>query len=122
MSFQRTETLRIYSLRGDASVAHITLNYPRYNVLTVPMMSELAEAIESLDGRSDIKCILLDSSQPMFSAGISLEDSKPERIFQTLEAFTRVFQAFKRAGEAAGGVVNGAAVGAGSELVAFATW
>jgi cyclohexa-1,5-dienecarbonyl-CoA hydratase len=102
-----------------ASVAHITLNFPPYNVLTVPLMNELAEAIESLDGRNDLKCILLDSSQRMFSAGISLEDSKPGRIFQTLDAFTRVFQASSELAKPLVVVVNGVAVGAGSELVAF---
>ena len=53
--------------------ARITLNHAPYNVLTVPMMNEIAEAIESLNGRGDVKCIVLDSSQKMFSAGISLE-------------------------------------------------
>ena len=108
-------------IRFDAttSVAHITLNFPPYNLLTVPMMNELAEAIESLDGRNDIKCILLDSSQRMFSAGISLEDSRPAQIFQTLDAFTRVFQASSELSKPLVVVVNGVAIGAGSELVAF---
>src|SRR3954453_22221636 len=100
-------------------VARITLNHPPYNVLTVPMMKELAEAIESLNGRADIKCILLESNQKMFSAGISLEDSKPDRVFQTLDAFTRVFQAISEISKPLIVVVNGPAVGAGSELVAF---
>src|SRR3954468_23319765 len=100
-------------------VARITMNHPPYNVLTVPMMTELAEAIESLNGRGDIKCILLDSSQKMFSAGISLEDSRPERVFQTLDAFTRVFQAVGEISKPLIVVVNGQAIGAGSELVAF---
>src|SRR4051812_10739866 len=100
-------------------VARITMNHPPYNVLTVPMMTELAEAIESLNGRGDIKCILLDSSQKMFSAGISLEDSRPERVFQTLDAFTRVFQAIGEISKPLIVVVNGQAIGAGSELVAF---
>src|SRR5919201_1575631 len=100
-------------------VARITLNHPPYNVLTVPLMKELAEAIESLNGRGDIKCILLESSQKTFSAGISLEDSKPDRVFQTLDAFTRVFQAIRDISKPLIVVVNGAAIGAGSELVAF---
>jgi cyclohexa-1,5-dienecarbonyl-CoA hydratase len=99
--------------------ARITLNHAPYNVLTVPMMTELAEAIESLNGRGDIKCILLDSSQKMFSAGISLEDSRPERVFQTLDAFTRVFQSISEISKPLIVVVNGQAIGAGSELVAF---
>src|SRR3954471_23030700 len=100
-------------------VARITMNHPPYNVLTVPMMTELAEAIESLNGRSDVKCIVLDSNQKMFSAGISLEDSKPDRVFQTLDAFTRVFQAISEISKPLIVVVNGPAIGAGSELVAF---
>src|SRR5512142_2188017 len=100
-------------------VARITLNHPQYNVLTVPMMTELATAIESLDARGDIKCILLDSSQKYFSAGISVEDSKPDRVFQTLDAFTHVFQAIIEVSKPLVVVVNGQAVGAGSELVAF---
>ncbi|HET7184307.1 MAG TPA: enoyl-CoA hydratase/isomerase family protein [Terriglobales bacterium] len=99
--------------------AHITLNYPPYNVLTIPMMSELAEAIESLNGRADVKCILLDSSQKTFSAGISVEDSRPERVFQTLDAFNRVFHAIGEISKPLIVVVNGPAIGAGCELVAF---
>lgn len=101
------------------SVARITLNHPPYNVLSVPLMSELADAIESLDARHEVKVILLGSSQKTFSAGISIEDSKPDRVFQTLEAFNRVFQAISEISKPLIVVVNGPAIGAGSELVAF---
>ncbi len=99
--------------------AKITLNFPPYNVLTVPMMVELAEAIESLNGRADVKCIVMESAQKAFSYGISVEDSRPERIFQTLDAFNRVFQAIAEIGKPLLVIVNGPAIGAGSELVAF---
>jgi cyclohexa-1,5-dienecarbonyl-CoA hydratase len=100
--------------------ARITLNNPPYNVLTVPLMTEVAQAIESLNSRNDIKCIVMDSSQKAFSAGISLEDSKSDRVFQTLDAFTRIFTAIREISKPLIVVVNGPAVGAGSELVAFA--
>src|SRR6266404_9854174 len=101
-------------------IARLTLNHPPYNVLTVPMMAEIAEAIEGLSSRSDIKAILLKtSSQKMFSAGISLEDSKSDRVFQTLDAFNRVFNAIRDISKPLVVVVNGPAIGAGSELVAF---
>ncbi len=107
----------LFEISGYA--ARIALNNPPYNVLTVPLMTELAEAIEGLNGRNDVKCILLDSSQRTFSAGISLEDSKPDRVFQTLDAFNRVFQAIRDISKPLIVVVNGPAIGAGSELVAF---
>src|SRR5512142_1173079 len=100
-------------------IARITLNHPPYNVLTVPLMIEMAEAIESLNGRGDIKAILIDSNQKMFSAGIGLEDSKADRVFQTLDAFNRVFNAMRDISKPVILVVNGQAIGAGSELVAF---
>jgi cyclohexa-1,5-dienecarbonyl-CoA hydratase len=100
-------------------VARLVLNHPQYNVLTVPMMGEIAEAIESLSSRADIKAILVTSSQKMFSAGISLEDSKADRVFQTLDAFNRVFRAIHEISKPLIIVVNGPAIGAGSELVAF---
>src|SRR5229473_986349 len=100
-------------------VAHITLNHPDKNVLTVALMAEVADAIESLNGRGGVKGILLDSSQKAFSYGISLEDSRPDRVFQTLDAFNRVFQALGEVSKPLIIVVNGPAIGAGSELVAF---
>jgi cyclohexa-1,5-dienecarbonyl-CoA hydratase len=104
----------------DDGLARIALNHPPYNVLSVPLMTELGSAIESLESKSDVKCILLTSAVPKtFSAGISVEDSKPDRVFQTIEAFNRVFQAIAQISKPLIVVVNGQAIGAGSELVAF---
>ncbi|MBI2682304.1 MAG: enoyl-CoA hydratase/isomerase family protein [Acidobacteriales bacterium] len=100
-------------------VARMVLNHPQHNVLTVPMMTEIAEAIEGLSSRADVKAVLLTSSQKMFSAGISLQDSTADRVFQTLDAFNRVFNAIREVSKPLIIVVNGPAVGAGSELVAF---
>src|SRR5216684_2546984 len=63
-------------------VARLTLNHPPHNVLVVPMMKEMAEAIESLNGRGDFQA-MIDISKPVIV------------------------------------VVNGPAIGAGSELVGF---
>lgn len=101
-------------------IARMVMNHAPVNVLTVPMMKEMAEAIESLNGRNDVKAILLTSSQKAFCAGISLEDSKSDRVFQTLDAFNNIFQAMLEISKPVIAVVNGQAVGAGSELVAFA--
>ena len=112
--------LKFVSFEITNFIARLTLNHAPHNVLTVPMMKERAEAIESLNGRGDIKAILLQSSQQAFCAGISLEDSRPDRVFQTLDAFTRVFQAMVDISKPVIVVVNGPAIGAGSELVGFA--
>src|SRR5215471_10648622 len=74
-------------------IARLTLDHPPHNVLAIPLMKEMAEAIESLNGRSDVKAILLQAAQPTCTAGISLEDSRSDPALQTLDAFTLVFQA-----------------------------
>jgi cyclohexa-1,5-dienecarbonyl-CoA hydratase len=113
------EQFKFIQFDTSASIARLVLNHPQFNVLTVPMMNEIATAIEGLSSRNDIKAIVLTSSQKMFSAGISLEDSKSDRVFQTLDAFNRVFSAIREISKPLLVVVNGPAVGAGSELVAF---
>jgi enoyl-CoA hydratase/carnithine racemase len=119
MATRTATTFRQMLFDTSTDVAHITLNNPPYNVLSVPLMREMAEAIEGLNGRRDIKAILLDSSQKTFSAGIGLEDSKADRVFSTLEAFNRVFETIREISKPLIVVVNGPAIGAGSELVAF---
>lgn len=106
-----------FTIKND--IARITLNHPDKNVLTVGLMTQMADAIESLNGRGDVKAIFLDSSQKAFSYGISLEDSRHDRVFQTLDAFNRVFTALGEVAKPLIVVVNGPAIGAGSELVAF---
>ena len=92
---EKEKTLKYIQFDTSSYIARLTLNHPPHNVLVVPLMVEMAEAIESLNGRGDIKAILLESSQKTFSAGIGLEDSKSDRVFQTLDAFNRVFTAIK---------------------------
>lgn len=45
---QSTGTYRLIKFEISTCIARITLNNPPYNVLNVPLMKELAEAIESL--------------------------------------------------------------------------
>ena len=106
-----------FEVRGYT--ARLTLNNPPHNVLTVPMMDEIADAIESLNSQNEVKAILISSATKAFSAGISLEDSKSDRVFQTLNAFNRVFLAIRDISKPLIVAVNGPAIGAGAELVAF---
>jgi cyclohexa-1,5-dienecarbonyl-CoA hydratase len=116
----REQSFKFIHFDRSSYAARISLNHPPYNVLTVPLMNEMADAIESLNGCGEVKCIVLDSTSPKaFSAGISLEDSRSDRVFQTLDAFNRVFEAITEISKPLIVVVDGPAIGAGSELVAF---
>ncbi len=104
-----------------ADVARLTLNRPPYNVLTIDMMEEMHRAIEALHGQRNIRVILMQAAPDCkaFSAGVAVEDSRPERAFQMLEAFQAVFFAMLEISKPVVTVINGPAIGGGCELAAL---
>ncbi len=108
-------------LDTSTTVARLTLNRPPYNVLTIDMMEEMSRAIDGLESRPDIRVILVQASAACkaFSAGVAMEDSRPDRAFQMLEAFQGVFRAMLEISKPVVTVVNGSAIGGGGELAAL---
>jgi cyclohexa-1,5-dienecarbonyl-CoA hydratase len=106
-----------YCLEGN--VAHLTLNRPEHNLLHEPMLRELATAIAQAGDASEIKLILLDAAGKVFSGGIDLGEYTQQRVFQVLDAFESAFLAMLETGKPVLVVVNGPAVGGGSELAAM---
>ena len=106
-----------YAIEGP--VVRLTLNRPELNILDERMLQELGAGIDSLRDKDDVKLIILDSSQKVFSNGIDLREYTPQRVFQMIDAFHQVFTHMVDLGRPVLVVVNGAAVGGGAELVAF---
>jgi len=103
------------------NVAWLTMNRPPYNVLTADMMLEMARAIGELHAERSVRVIVLQAAKECtaFSAGVAVEDSRPERAFQTLEAMQAVFSNFLETAKPVVTVVNGPAIGGGCELAAL---
>ena len=103
------------------NVAWLTMKRPPYNVLTADMMLEMARAIGELHEARSVRVIVLQASKECtaFSAGVAVEDSRPERAFQTLEAMQAVFNNFLETSKPVVTVVNGPAIGGGCELAAL---
>jgi cyclohexa-1,5-dienecarbonyl-CoA hydratase len=103
------------------NVAWLTMKRPPYNVLTADMMLEMARAIGELHEERSVRVIVLQASKECtaFSAGVAVEDSRPERAFQTLEAMQAVFNNFLETSKPVVTVVNGPAIGGGCELAAL---
>jgi len=103
------------------NVARLTLNRPPYNVLTMDMMKEMTRAIEGLHEQRAVRAILFQAApeSKAFSAGVAVEDSRPEVAFQMLEAFQAVFSAMLETSKPVVTVVNGPAIGGGCELAAL---
>jgi cyclohexa-1,5-dienecarbonyl-CoA hydratase len=103
-------------------VARITFARPPLNVLTIAMMKEIGDAINRAGSTPDV-CAIVFAAQPgarTFSAGVSIEEHRPETVFQMLEAFHSIFRALNIVSKPVVALVGGAALGGGCELVAFA--
>ncbi|HMD33266.1 MAG TPA: enoyl-CoA hydratase/isomerase family protein [Candidatus Acidoferrales bacterium] len=103
----------------DGPLARLTLNRPEHNLLNEAMLRELTSGIEWAGDDEAVKLILIDSACKTFSGGIDVGEYSTQRVFQMTDAFHRVFLAMVDVGKPVMVVVDGPAIGGGSELAAF---
>jgi cyclohexa-1,5-dienecarbonyl-CoA hydratase len=107
-----------YDVRED--VAFLTLDAPPVNVLSGAMMEELANGIERAQADRSLKALVLASAGRAFSAGADVGEHRPAEAPRMIAAFSRLFAAFGSLELPVVMVVDGAALGAGFELVMMA--
>ena len=61
-------------------VASITLNRPPLNILDIPMIGELHEALARVQSASDANVLVIAHLGKAFSAGVSIQDHAPEQV------------------------------------------
>ena len=97
------------------AITRITLADPPLNILDIPMLTELRDALGRVDNGSAL--LVLDAEGPKaFSAGASVQDHMGDRIETMLETFHDCFRLLHRLEMPALALVNGAALGGGCEL------
>jgi cyclohexa-1,5-dienecarbonyl-CoA hydratase len=103
-------------------VARVTFARPPLNILTIAMMKEIADAINRSARTPDTCAIVFAASQASgaFCAGVSIEEHKPETVFQMLDGFHSIFRTLNAVSKPVIALVGGAALGGGCELAAFA--
>jgi cyclohexa-1,5-dienecarbonyl-CoA hydratase len=115
----KREDFRFIRHSTDGPLARLTLYHPEHNLLTEPMLRELASGIEWAGDEDAVKLIVIDSACKTFSGGIDVGEYTTQRVFQMTDAFHRVFLAMVEVGKPVMAVVDGPAIGGGSELAAF---
>src|SRR5258706_1490961 len=84
------------------------------------MMREINGALSQSAQRRDLAAIVFDTAEGSraFSAGVAVEEHVPETVFQMLDSFHSIFRTLAQISKPVVGVVDGAALGGGCELVA----
>jgi len=113
------KTRKVYEhvrLEVEDQVAQIILSRPPLNVLTIPMMNQIAEAAMQMDHYPEVKALVFRSDQRVFSAGVDIADHTADRVFDMLDAFGAILDALSRLSIPTVAVIRGQAVGGGFEL------
>ncbi len=108
ITFEKTDTY-----------ARIILNRPPINIMNIEMMTEIGDTLEALHNEEHIKLVIISSACKVFSAGVDMADHTPQKVFQLLEAFHKIFLTMGEIGKPTIAAVNGHALGAGCELATF---
>ena len=64
----------------SAPVARIALRNPPLNVIDIPMMEELAQALQEIEARPDISVVVLTGEGKAFSAGVDVAAHTPDKV------------------------------------------
>jgi cyclohexa-1,5-dienecarbonyl-CoA hydratase len=115
---QRPASYQFVQFDTVQGITRITLNRPPANVLSVEMMDELNQALDSLEYAREVKLVVLASSGSYFSAGFELNDHLGDRAYLMLEGFRRIFEGLAKIDKPTLAVVAGPALGAGCLLAA----
>lgn len=104
------------SLEISHRVAQLRLINPPLNVIDIPMMQELSQAISQVDSDSQIALLMISGTEKAFSAGVDVAAHKPESVQEMLSKFHAVIHALLKLKKLTIAVVQGHCLGGGAEL------
>lgn len=113
-----TETLtqtRI-ALNFQPPAAHLTLQHPPLNVIDVPMMDELAQALAKIEARAEVSLLVLSGAGKAFSVGVDVAAHTPDKVEGMLVKLHTVIRALVNSKKVTIAAVHGHCLGGGAEL------
>jgi cyclohexa-1,5-dienecarbonyl-CoA hydratase len=116
MTAHSTTTFSRITLDLQPPVARIVLTNPPINVIDIPMMDELAEALAEIEGRIEISILMISGSQKAFSVGVDVAAHTPDKVEQMLTKFHGVIRTLVGSRKVSIAAVHGHCLGGGAEL------
>lgn len=114
-------TDQLVLISAENGVGVVTLNRPdAMNAFVVPLTEQLAAAVQEMDERDDVRCVVITASGKAFSAGQDLRERLYERTDSLGDAlrnrFNPTIARIRRMDKPVIAAVNGVAAGAGCSL------
>jgi len=100
----------------EPPLARIVLNNPPLNVIDIPMMDELAEALTEIEARIEISVLIIRGSQRAFSGGVDVAAHTPDKVEQMLAKFHGIIRALVGSKKVTIAAVHGHCLGGGAEI------
>lgn len=98
-------------------LATLAINRPPFNVLDIPVMGEVNDALDACSKDESVKMLLITGiGEKAFSAGVEVADHTPDKVDRMIEVFHGIFRRLQTMPMPTIAAVNGAALGGGMEL------
>jgi cyclohexa-1,5-dienecarbonyl-CoA hydratase len=97
-------------------VARLTLSNPPLNVIDIPMMEEMAQAIVQVDSQPQTSVLIITGAGKSFSAGADVAAHAPDKMQDMLGKFHSVIRALLKTRKVTIASVQGHCLGGGAEL------
>lgn len=97
--------------------ATLTLNRPPLNILDIPTIALLGDAVEELAADPDLQVLILrGAGNKAFSAGVAVQDHTPDKVTAMLETLHRAIRRLRNLDAITVAAVHGHCLGGGMEL------
>ena len=97
-------------------VARVSLHNPPLNVIDVPMMEELSQALTDIESRNDMAVVVLNAPGKAFSVGVDVAAHTPDKVQEMLTKFHAVIRGLVGSKKVTIAAVQGHCLGGGAEL------
>ena len=111
----------LQELRGET--LWLTLNRPNeLNAMNKPLVSALSDTFEALNGRHDVRVVVLQAKGRAFCAGLDLQseswgdDASPQALLAMQRDISDIYRAMRRCPQPIIALIQGAACGGGFSL------